>query len=157
MRALKRLGIDWKDRNLIANDYLKRTAVVRIGDELSELSVEEYDNDVRSPLSSLISTLRSWLENAMEKTQEGITVGGRTVKAVRCVDDQAVVAETQKALQKIMTVLHDTSQDYGMRINVKKTKVMHISRKEGRKLTIAYGLKVTNWTKLNNFYVRQLC
>jgi len=28
--------IDWKDRNLIANLYLKQTAVVRIGEELSE-------------------------------------------------------------------------------------------------------------------------
>jgi len=36
MRALKRLGIDWKDRNLIASLYLKQTAVVRIGEELSE-------------------------------------------------------------------------------------------------------------------------
>jgi len=35
-----------------------------------------------------------------------------------------------------MTVLHDTSEEYGMRTNMKKTKVMHISRKEGRKLTI---------------------
>ena len=63
MRAMKRLGIDWKDRNLIANLYLKQTAVVRIGEELSE----EYDNDVRSPLSSLISTLRNWLEKLWRK------------------------------------------------------------------------------------------
>jgi len=35
-----------------------------------------------------------------------------------------------------MTVLHDTFQEYGMRINMKKTKVMRISRKKGRKLTI---------------------
>ena len=44
----------------------------------------------------------------MEKTQEGITVGGRIVKAVRFADDQAMVAATQKKLQEIMTVLHDT-------------------------------------------------
>jgi len=39
-------------------------------------------------------------------------------------------------LHEIMTVLHDTSKEYGMRINTKKTKVMRISRKEGRKLAI---------------------
>ena len=59
------------------------------------------------------------------------------MKAVRFADDQAmVIAATQKGLQEIMTVLHDTFQEYGMRINMKKTKVMHISRKAGRKLTI---------------------
>ena len=63
MRALKRLGIDCKDRNLIANLYLKQTTVVQIGDELSEkaLLVEEYDKNVHCSLFSLISTLRSWL------------------------------------------------------------------------------------------------
>ena len=58
------------------------------------------------------------------------------MKAVRFADDQAMVAATQKGLPEIMTVLHDTSQEYGMRINMKKTKVMRISRKEGRKLKI---------------------
>ena len=69
IRALKRLGIDWKDRNLIANLYLKQTAVVRIGEEYQRRHylVEEYDKDVRSPLSSLISTLRSWLEKLWRK------------------------------------------------------------------------------------------
>ena len=52
------------------------------------------------------------VREAMEKTQEGITVGGRIVKAVRFADDQAMVAATQKGLQEIMTVLHDTSQEY---------------------------------------------
>ena len=36
------------------------------------------------------------------------------MKAVRFADDQAmVIAATQKGLQEIMTVLHDTSQEYG--------------------------------------------
>jgi len=82
--------------------------------------VEEYDKDVRSPLSSLISTLSSeeLVREAMEKTQESITVGGRNVKAVRFADDQAMVAATQKGLQEIMAVLHNTSQEYGMRIKL---------------------------------------
>jgi len=36
----------------------------------------------------------------MEKTQEGITVGGRIMKAVRFADDQAMVAANQKGLQE---------------------------------------------------------
>jgi len=85
-------------------------------------------------------------------SQEGIKVGGSTLKAARFADDQAVVAGTQKGLHEFMTVLHDTSKEYGM----KKTNVMHISRKEGRKLAILIEGH-TDWTKLKNFYVRQLC
>jgi len=44
------------------------------------------------------------VRDAIEKTQEGITVGGRIVKAVGFADDQAMVAATQKGLQEIMTV-----------------------------------------------------
>ena len=39
------------------------------------------------------------------------------MKAVRFADDQAMVAATQKGHQENMTVLHDTSQEYGMMIN----------------------------------------
>lgn len=72
----------------------------------------------------------------MEKTEEGIKVGGAVVKAIRFADDQAMVAETQKGLQEIMNMLNETSKDYNMKINMKKTKVMRISREEGGKLSI---------------------
>ena len=87
----------------------------------------------------------------MEKTQEGMSVGGRIVKAVRFADDQAMIAATQKGLQEIMTVLHDTSQEYyGMRINMKKTKVMRISRKEGRKVKIIIIIIINRHFKTPN-------
>ena len=120
MMALKRLGIDWKDRNLIADLYLKQTAVVRIGEELSEKALLGRGVRQGCPLSRLLFHIyiEELVREAMEKTQEGITVGGRIVKAVRFADDQASVAATQKGLQEIMTVLHDISQEYGMRINM---------------------------------------
>jgi hypothetical protein len=37
------------------------------------------------------------------------------------------------SLQRIMDSLHKTSEEYGMKINLKKTKVMRISRNELRK------------------------
>jgi len=87
MKALKRLGIDWKDRNLIANLYLKQTAVVRIGDELSEKALL---GRVRQgcPLSPLLFNIyiEELVREAMEKTQEGIKV-----VAARFADDQAMV------------------------------------------------------------------
>jgi len=79
MRALKRLGIDWEDRNLMANLYLKQTTVVRIGEELSEKALLGRGVRQACPLSSLLFNIyiEELVREAKEKTQEGITVGGR--------------------------------------------------------------------------------
>jgi len=63
-------------------------------------------------------------------------VGGKLLKDVRFADDQQMVASSESGLQKIMDSLHETAERYGMEINIKKTKVMRVSRKEGRKVSI---------------------
>ena len=73
-----------------------------------------------------------------ENTQDEISVGGHIVSALRYADDNAVVASTQKELQNdLMDKLNRVTKKYGMKINVKKTKVMCISRtKKNHKLNI---------------------
>jgi len=61
------------------------------------------------------------------------------VQAVRFADDQAMVANSNAGLQRLMDNLNKTSEEFGMKINLKKTKVMRISRKEGSKITINIG------------------
>ena len=138
MNALKRLGVDWKDRNLITNLYLNQSAYVRVSDEISEKAAIGRGVRQGCPLSPLLFNIyiEELVREAMEKTEEGIKVGGAVVKAIRFADDQAMVAETQKGLQEIMYMLNETSKDYNMKINMKKTKVMRISREEGGKLSI---------------------
>ena len=48
---------------------------------------------------------------------------------VRYADDKAVVTNSQKGLQQLMDNLNKVTREFGMKINVKKTKVMCISRK----------------------------
>ena len=65
---------------------------------------------------------------AMEDIEEGIKVGGKWLKDVRFADDQAMVANTELGLQTIMDGLVRMAKQYDMKINVKKTKVMRISK-----------------------------
>jgi len=51
-----------------------------------------------------------------------------SIKTLRFADDQAMVAKSQKGLQAMMNRLDATSREYGMRINIKKTKVLKISK-----------------------------
>ena len=56
------------------------------------------------------------------------------VKAVRFADDQATVSSSNAGLQRIIDALNKTSNDYGMKINIKKTKVMRVCKTGGKKM-----------------------
>ena len=51
------------------------------------------------------------------------------VKALRFADDQAMLAGSQEGLQMMMDRLNRISLNYDMKINIKKTKVMRISKR----------------------------
>ena len=71
------------------------------------------------------------MEEALEGIEEGIKIGGILLKDVRFADDQSMVAGSEIGLQKIMDSLTVTAERYGMKINIKKTKVMRVSKKGG--------------------------
>ena len=58
------------------------------------------------------------------------------VNAVTFADDQAMVANSNAGLQRIMNALNKTTGDYGVRISTKKTKVMRISKDDVKQMTL---------------------
>ena len=74
-------------------------------------------------------------------------MGGYLLRDVRFADDQGMVASTEKGLKKIMDRLNDTAKLYEMKINVKKTKVMRVSRNAGLLNIIVDGQKVEQVSK----------
>ena len=83
-----------------------------------------------SPLLFSIYAEAMMLE-AMEGIEEGVRVGGTLVKDVIFADDQGMVAGTGQGLQIVMDGLTETAKKYDMKINVKKTKSVVVSREEG--------------------------
>src|SRR6476661_3506194 len=47
-----------------------------------------------------------------------------------------MVANSESGLQKIMDCLNAAAEEYGMKINIKKTKVMKVSKKVGDEISI---------------------
>ena len=76
------------------------------------------------------------MSEAMKGVNVGIKVWGNLLKDVRFADDQGMIAGSEKGLQKIMNALNSTAKQYDMKINIKKTKVMRVSRKEWRIITM---------------------
>ena len=76
------------------------------------------------------------MKEALEDVEEGVRVGGSLIPDVRFADDQAMTAGSESGLQKIMNRVNDTGKEYGMKINVKKTKVMVVSKEERKEVRI---------------------
>ena len=58
------------------------------------------------------------------KGMEGVAFNGISVTDLRYADDAVLVADRRKKMQKMIDCLSETCKEYGMEINVKKTKVM---------------------------------
>jgi len=61
---------------------------------------------------------------------------GRLVQAIRFADDQEMTASSEEGLQRMVEALERISEEYGMRINLKKTKVMMFTNGQPRKVLI---------------------
>ena len=117
---------------------MQQRATVRVAEGESELA--EIRRGVRqgcllSPLLFSIYVEEIMIE-AIEYIDEGVKVGGKLLKDIRFADDQAMVADSEKGIQQIMEKLVEVGRKYDMKINVKKTKTMRISRRDGSVVNI---------------------
>ena len=121
---------------------MHQEAVVRVNDEVTEPAI--IGRGVRqgcllSPILFSIYAEMMMIE-ALDGIEKGVLVGGVLLKDIKFADDQAMVASSEDGLQKMMDSFDVTDRRYDMKINVKKTKTMRISRRGGVKLHIEiYG------------------
>jgi hypothetical protein len=150
METLKTLGIDWRDRRLIRDLYDRQKVVVRVADGSSEPGIIGRGVRQGCPLSPLLFNIyiEMMMKEAMDGSEEGVNVGGKLIRDVRFADDQGMVDNTEKGLQSIMDRLNRTAKEYDMKINVKKTKRMVVSKEGGVKISIVVdGQNIEQVTK----------
>jgi hypothetical protein len=58
----------------------------------------------------------------------GIKVGGKTINNLRYADDTVLIATSQKDLQHLLSIINEKSEEVGLKINIKKTFTMTISK-----------------------------
>ena len=145
MEILKNVGVDYRDRRMIWELYMNQSAEVIIGEEISEAA--EIGRGVRQ--GGLLSTIlfniyvEFMLMEALEDCEDGVNVGGERLAAVRYADDQAMIAITNVGLQCIMDRLVEVGNGYDMKVNGTKTKIMRISIKKNKKITVIIeGMKL---------------
>ena len=137
MEILRDIGVDWRDRRLIKNLYMQQTASVRVGDVLTEACVIGRGVRQGCTLSPLLFNLydEAMKREAMDM-EKGVKVGGYLINSVRFADDKAMIANSERRLQQLMDNINRVTKEYGMKINVKKTKAMCISSHGGGRVRI---------------------
>ena len=68
-------------------------------------------------------------------------VGGHLFNEISFADDKAVLASIKKELQKLVKNLVSVADGYWMKVNIKKTKVMQISKRAGNDKNIMLKIK----------------
>jgi endonuclease/exonuclease/phosphatase family metal-dependent hydrolase len=138
LNLLKEYGVDWKDRRLIADLYMRQEVMIKVDSEMSEAGTIGRGVRQGCLMSPLLFSLyvEAMMNECLENSENGIKVGGQWIQDVRFADDQAMVDSTEEGLQSTMNALNDTAKKYGMKINTKKTKVMRISRSGRNDVTI---------------------
>ena len=71
------------------------------------------------------------------------------IKYIRFADDIVLLAEDERMLKNMLIKLNDRYEDYGMKININKTKIMVIGRKQ-RKLTCKLKMNLLNKCAASN-------
>lgn len=131
MDILSSIGINGKELRCIKNLYWNQTARIDVdGDMTDEISISKgvRQGCILSPLLFNIYSEKIFQET-IEDERIGIRVNGIFINNIRYADDTTLLTSSIGGLQKLMTKLTRVSESYGLKINIKKTKFMIVSKK----------------------------
>ena len=60
----------------------------------------------------------------LDEAQTGIKIVGRNINSLRYADDTTILAESKEELKSLLMKLKEESEKAGLKLSVKKTKVM---------------------------------
>ena len=60
----------------------------------------------------------------LDELQSGIKIGGRNINNLTYADDTTHMAESEEKLKSLLIRVKDESEKAGLRLNIKKTKIM---------------------------------
>lgn len=72
----------------------------------------------------------------MDNYEEGIRVDGIYINNIRFAEDAVILVDSDLTLQILLDEINNASEKFGMELNVKKTKITAITKKQNLMLPI---------------------
>ena len=128
--TLNELGVPSHLISLVKNLYEASEAVIKIDNTLSEKCRIRKGVRQGCILSPLLYNVYSEvvMRRVLEDWNGGVKIGGRRFSNLRYADDTLLIANSPEELLEFLERLERVSLEYGLKINVSKTKVMIIDR-----------------------------
>ena len=60
----------------------------------------------------------------LDEAQAGIKIARRHINNLRCADDTTLMAESEEELKSLLIELKEESEKAGLKLNIRKTKIM---------------------------------
>lgn len=128
MKCLDRTGLDGKDRRIIADLYWKQEATVRLNGRTGKWI--KIRKGARQGCGLSPDLFNLYTEEVFDfiNELEGVGIGGRNINNLRFADDTALIALAEAKLQELVDTLTKASEEKGLKINIKKTFTMVITK-----------------------------
>ena len=126
--------------SLIANLYENQKATIRWnGDHCEYFNIEKgvRQGCILSP--HLFSMYTEQIMRQSELEDEGVKISGEKISNLRYADDTALLANSYDSMCNILNKVNDAGERSGLKLNAKKTKVMHINSKDKHEPIIVNG------------------
>ncbi len=143
MEILKTQEIGKNNFKCISNLYWLQKAAVKVEEDIADWTSIERGVRQGCVLSPLLFNLYAEMvirESAIQ--QLGIKIGGRNICNVRYADDTVLIAGSREDLQEMLNRINKTSEEYGLRLNLRKTKAMKVSKKNIKVGTLQRSVKL---------------
>ncbi|GFR87204.1 retrovirus-related Pol polyprotein LINE-1 [Elysia marginata] len=139
MEVLTEAGIPSHERRLVCGIYWNQSAKVKLTSGTTEDIIIQpgvRQGCILSP--SLFYLYNEYLLQEAISEKSGILINGVNINNIRYPYDTVILAEPEEQLQAMLDRIIDKCKEYGMEINPKKTKAMHIGR-DTKTLTTTVG------------------
>ena len=126
--TLSKTEVDDNDIALITHLYWQQITRIRNGPDLTEPVKIRRGVRQGCVLSPLMFNL--YTEHIFRKTEHipGVKINGQNINNLRYADDTVLIAEDEDGLQNLVTAVKEESEKCGLLMNIKKTKVMAITK-----------------------------
>ena len=125
LEIMEKAGIPDLERKLIKSLYWNQYAVIKTADGKSRRICIRRGVRQGCIISPILFNLYSeYMMKDFQDDVKGIIIGGKNYTNLRYADDAVFVSDEEEELQTIITRLGETCKEYGMEVNVKKTKTM---------------------------------